>query len=192
MKKNIWENVYYRLNDETEIKLAVLFCIKYADIPISDIELKHFMLEATSVDFIDLCSAISAVQQEGYIRVVSREETDKYDLTLRGGDTLEMFEDKIMASVRSSLRCAIDEYFHREQNKTQVRCEIEPVKKDAYCVNIELKEGKDTFVTMSLFAGSKEKAYSLRRGFLSDPAGMYARFVTLLSEEDPKKDEEDV
>lgn len=192
MKKSIWENVYYRLNNETEIKLAVLFCIHYADIPISDIELKHFMLDATSVDFIDLCSAIGAVQEDGYIRTVSREETDKYDLTVRGAETLEMFEDKIMASVRGSLRHSIDEYFRREQNKTQVRCEIEPVKKDAYGVNIELKEGKDTFITMSVFAGSKEKAYSLRRGFLSDPMGMYAKFVDLLSEADPKKDEENV
>ncbi len=192
MKKSIWENVYYRLNDETEIKLAVLFCIRYADIPISDIELKHFMLDATSVDFIDLCSAISAVQAEGYIRTVSREEIDKYDLTLRGGETLDMFEDKIMASVRASLRRTIDEYFRREQDKAQVRCEIEPVKKDAYNVNIELKEGKNTFITMSVFAGSKDKAYSLRRGFLSDPMGMFSRITELLAEADPKKDESDV
>ena len=192
MKKSIWENVYYRLNDETEIKLAVLFCIRYADMPITDIELKHFMLDATSVDFIDLCSAISSVLEEGYVRIVSREETEKYDLTLRGGETLDMFEDKIMASVRSSLRRTIDTYFRREQNKAEVRCEIEPVKKDAYSVNMELKEGKDTFITMSVFAGSKQKAYALRRGFLSDPMGIYTEITNLLQEADPKKDENDV
>lgn len=189
MKKNIWENVYYRLNDDTEIKLAVLFCIRYADMPISDIELKHFMLDATSVDFIDLCSAISAVEADGYIRIVSREETDKYDLTSLGSETLQMFEDKIMASVRSSLRRTIDEYYRREQNKAQVRCEIEPVKKDAYAVNIELKEGKNTLITMSVFAGSKKNAYSLRRGFLKDPMEFYANMITLLKDADPKKDE---
>ncbi len=191
MKKNIWENVYYRLNDETEIKLAVLFCIHVAEMPISDIELKHLMLDATSVDFIDLCSAISEMQTEDYIRIVWRDEVEKYDMTPRGSELLDMFEDKIMASVRSSLRRAINEYFQREQNKIQVRAEIEPMKKDTFGVNIELKEGKNTLITMSLFAGSKEKAYALRRGFLSDPVEMYAKIATMFSEADPqKKDEE--
>lgn len=189
MKKNIWENVYYRLSDETEIKLSVLFCIRYADIPISDIELKHCMLDATSVDFIDLCSAIAAVQAEGYIRIVSREETDKYELTTRGNETLDMFEDKIMASVRSSLKRTVDAYFRREQNKVQVRCEIEPAKKDTYSVNIEVKDGKYSLLAMSLFAGSKQHAFSLRRGFLQDPMKTYESIVTMLSCADPQKDE---
>ena len=29
MKKNIWDNVYYRLKDPVEIKLAVLYTIRY-------------------------------------------------------------------------------------------------------------------------------------------------------------------
>ena len=37
MKKNIWENVYYRLNDPAEIQLAILYAIRYADLPVSDI-----------------------------------------------------------------------------------------------------------------------------------------------------------
>ncbi len=192
MKKNIWENVYYRLNDETEIKLSVLFCIRVAGMPISDIELKHLMLDATSVDFIDLCSAISEMLAEDYIRIVWRDEAEKYDVTPRGIELLDMFEDKIMASVRSSLRSAINEYFQREQNKVQVRAEIEPMKKDTFGVNIELKEGKNTLITMLLFAGSKEKAYALRRGFLTDPVEIYAKIATMLADADPqKKDEED-
>ena len=189
MKKNIWKNVYYRLSDETEIKLSVLFCIRYADIPISDIELKHCMLDATSVDFIDLCSAIAAVQEEGYIRIVSRAETDKYELTARGNETLDMFEDKIMASVRSSLKRTVDAYFRREQNKLSVRCEIEPAQKDIYHVNVELKDGKYSLLTMSLFAGSKQHAFSLRRGFLQDPVKAYESIVAMLSDADPQKDE---
>lgn len=192
MKKNIWENVYYRLNDETEIKLSVLFCIRYADLPISDIELKHFMLEATSVDFIDLCSAISSMQSDDYIKTVWRDEIEKFDLTPRGSELLDMFEDKIMASVRSSLRRTIDEYFRREQEKARVRCDIVPVKKDAYSLDIELKEGKDTLITMSLFVGSRERAIALRRGFQSKPMEVYSGIVALLSEAEEKKDDSDV
>ena len=181
MKKNIWENVYYRLNDETEIKLSLLFCIREASIPISDIELKHFMLDATSVDFIALCSAIAEMQAEGYIEIVWRDEIEKYSLTQKGNELLDMFCDKIMASVRASLRRCINEYFRREQEKARVRAEIIPIKKDTYALDIEVKEGKDTLIRMSLFAGSRKRAISMRRAFSEDPMELYTTVVSYLN-----------
>ena len=91
MKKNIWENVYYRLKDPVEIKLAVLYVIFYADIPVSDVELKHCMLEGTSVDFLDLCNVILELISENHIKTVWRDETDKYVLTASGEDMISMF-----------------------------------------------------------------------------------------------------
>lgn len=186
MKKNIWDNVYYRLNDETEIKLSVLFCIRYADIPITDIEVKHFMLSATSVDFMILCSAIDSMLSDNYMKKVWRDEVEKYDLTEQGAELLAMFEDKIMASVRSNLKNTIDEYFRREQEKESSHCEIVPLEKNQYRLDIDLKEGKNTLMNLSLFAGSRESAIRLRRGFNADPMGFYSDVVSLLS-----KDSED-
>lgn len=191
MKKNIWDNVYYRLNDEAEIKLSLLFCVQYASIPITDIEIKHFMLTATSVDFMDLCNAIDAVFAENYMKKVWRDEVEKYDLTPQGQELLGMFEDKIMASVRKNLKNTIDEYFRREQEKAQYRCEIVPMGKERYAVDIELKEGKDTLLAMSVFAGSRETAIALRRGFKNDPMGVYSKIVSMLTnaEENAEKKE---
>ncbi len=183
------DNVYYHLNDEVEIKLCVLFCIRYADIPISDIELKHFMLSATSVDFMDLCNAIEKTVSDNYIRKVWRDEIEKFDLTDRGRELIDMFDDKIMASVRGSLKEAIDEYYRREAEKEQAHCEIVPLGKDAYNVNIELKEGKNTLIDMKIFAGSREKAIELRRGFNNNPIGLYSSIISLLSENSEKGDE---
>ena len=71
MKKNIWENVYYRLKDPVEIKLAILYVLYYADIPVSDVELKHCMLEGTSVDFLELCDVIERLLEENHMKTVS-------------------------------------------------------------------------------------------------------------------------
>jgi len=192
MKKNIWDNVYYRLNDETEIKLSVLFCIRYADLPVTDIEIKHFMLSATSVDFMVLCSIMDAMLAENYIKKVWRDEVEKFDLTSRGNEMLDMFEDKIMASVRSSLKDTINEYFRREQEKARAQCEIVPLGKDKYQLDIVLKEGKDTLITMSVFAGSRENAIRLRRGFHTDPMGAYTELISFLTKAADDEDEEHV
>lgn len=189
MKKNIWDDVYYRLNDETEIKLSVLFCIRYADIPLSDIEVKHFMLTATSVNFMDLCSAVDSMLNESYIKKVWRDEIEKFDLTEHGKELLDMFENKIMASVRSSIKNTIDEYYAREREKSQYRCEIVPAGKDAYYLDIELKEGKNTLVAMSVFAGSRASAIRLRRGFKNNPMNVYSGIISILTAADNSNEE---
>lgn len=188
MKKNIWDNVYYRLKDSAEIQLAILYSIRYADIPISDIELKHFMLQATSVDFIDLCSMITKTLEDNHMKTVWRDETDKYVLTQTGTELLEMFEDKIMSSVRESLRNTIDEYFVREQQKAQMRCDIIPNGRDSYNLEVELKEGKTELLTMSLFAGRREAAMDMRRHFKADPMGLYTKLLQLFT---PTKEEKE-
>ncbi len=181
MKKNIWDNVYYRLKDPVEIKLAVLYTIRYADMPLTDIELKHLMLTATTVDFMDLCSVIAQMLEDRQIKTVWRDESDKYDLTQTGEEMLEMFEDKIMASVRTGLRNTIDEYFAREKEKAQVRCDIVPAGKDTYSLEIELKEGKTALLMLSLFAGGRQKAIEMRKQFREDPMGIYEKIAALLT-----------
>ena len=114
MKKDILENVYYRLKDEHEVKLSILYSIKYAGIPVSDTEIKHFMLDATSVSFVDLCINLTSLLDGGYLKSVWRDEIEKYDLTEQGLELIEMFSDKIMVTVRESLRKSIDEYFGRD------------------------------------------------------------------------------
>lgn len=180
MKKNIWENVYYRLKDPVEIRLAILYVIFYADIPVSDVELKHCMLEATSVDFLDLCDIIGKVRKENYIRTVWRDEIEKYELTPSGTDMISMFEDKLLPSVKNSLKHSVDQYYKNETSRKSLRCDIRPVGDGMYNVELELKEGKNSLLAISLFAGNKQRALSMCRCFRRDPYAIYHQLSELL------------
>ncbi|MBR6729687.1 MAG: DUF4364 family protein [Clostridia bacterium] len=182
MKKNIWENVYYRLKDPVEIKLAVLYVLFYADIPVSDVELKHCMLEATSVDFLSLCDVIQMLLEENHMKQVWRDEMDKYVLTSSGEDMVSMFENKLLASVKSSLKHSVDQYYKNESSRKSIRCDLVPVHDNSFQVNLELKEGKHELVTLSLFAGNKERALSMCRRFRENPYGFYEMISDFLTE----------
>ncbi len=181
MKKNIWENVYYRLKDPVEIKLAVLYVIFYADIPVSDVELKHCMLEGTSVDFMDLCNVILELLAENHIKIVQRDETEKYDLTSSGQDMIAMFENKLLASVKNSLKHSVDQYYKNEESRKSIRCDVVPQSDQMFLAELELKEGKMPLLALSIMAGSKPKALSMCRAFRKDPYGFYEKFAELLS-----------
>ena len=183
MKKNIWENVYYRLKDPVEIKLAVLFTISYAEMPVSDVELKHCMLEGTSVDFLDLCDVIEALKADNHIKTVWRDEMDKFVLTPSGEDMIAMFEDKLLSSVKSSLKHAIDDFYKKEADRKSIRCDVISQDGKTFEANLELREGKRNLFTLSILAGSKERALSMCRRFRQNPYEIYERASQLLTEQ---------
>lgn len=182
MKKNIWENVYYRLKDPVEIKLAILFVLSYADIPVSDVELKHCMLEATSVDFLDLCDVIEALKEENHIKTVWRDDVEKWVLSPSGEDMISMFENKLLASVKSSLKHSVDGYYKKAEDRKSLRCDVVASGDGLFHVELELKEGKTSLLAISLLAGSKERGLSMCRSFRKDPYDFYETMVKLLSE----------
>ena len=190
MKPNL-DNVFYRLNDAGEIKLCVLFCLRYADEPLSDSDLKHLMLSATSVDFLELCGIIDTLIPDNYIKKVWRNDAEMYTLTEQGQNTIDEFEDKIMASVRASLKSAIDKHLNREGPKTQIKCIVTPAERDLYNVDVEITEGKSTLLKMTVFTGNKEKAARFAKGFRKNPMGFYTEVIGALSRlsEDAEKEE---
>ena len=175
------DNVYYRLNDPGEIRLCILFCIRYAGEPLSDADIKHIMLTATSVEFIDLCDAIDKLLPENYTKNVWRDEVEKLDLTQQGIEMIDIFDDKIMASVRASLKVTIDEYLKREGPKTQIKCIVTPAERDLYNVEVEIIEGKTTLLKMTVFTGNKEKAARYAKGFRKNPMEFYTNVIESLA-----------
>lgn len=186
------ENVYYRLNDKGEIKLCILFCIRYAGEPLSDTDIKHIMISATKIDFLLLCDVLESLFPENYIKKVWRSETEKYDLTKTGLETVDNFDDKIMASVRASIKKTIDEYFKRNGPKTQIKCQLEPVSGDLYNINAEITEGKTTLLSMTVFSGSKEKSARFAKAFRKKPMEFYESMINTLSHlaDEVEKEEE--
>lgn len=190
MKPNL-DNVFYRLKDTGEIKLCVLFCLRYADEPLSDSDLKHLMLSATSVDFLELCGIIDTLIPDNYVKKVWRDETEMFVLTAQGQEVIDVFDDKIMASVRASIKSTIDEYLKREGPKAQIKCVVTPAERDLYNVDVEITEGKTTLLKMTVFTGNKEKAARYARGFRKNPMGFYTEVIGLLAKlaEDAEKEE---
>ena len=176
-----FDNIYYRLNDIGEIKLCVLLCIRYAGEPLSDGDIKHIMLSATKVDFIDLCDAIDKLSPENYTKKVWRDEVEKLDLTAQGVEMIDVFDDKIMASVRAAIKRTIDEYLKREGPKTQVKCIVTPAERDLFNVDIEITEGKTSLLNMTVFTGNKEKAARYAKGFRKNPMKFYTSVIETLA-----------
>jgi len=180
MKKNIWSNVYYRLNEPIMIRLAVLYTLKYIEFPISSMDLKHVMLDATSVDYIDLCENIELLKEENHIKTVFRDEMEKYEMTQTGEEMIDIFEKNLLQSIRSNIRKSADELFRQEFEKSQVRSEISPSEANTFYLDAELNDGKTKMLSMSIFAGSRENAMKMRSKFNEAPVELFQEILKFL------------
>lgn len=189
MKKDIWDNVYYRLKDEHEVKLSILYCIKYAEIPVSDTEIKHFMLSATSVSFVDLCINLSSLSDDGFLKTVWRDDMEKYDLTDSGYELIEMFSDKIMLTVRENLRKTIDEYLKRDVSALQIAARLTPASGENFNVELIIQNGRNTLMSLSVFAGKRDAAIAMRKHFESNAAEIFAEIMDISTNFDKEEKE---
>ena len=184
MKKNIWSNVYYRLNDPVMIRLAILYTLKYIEIPVSSMDLKHVMLDATTVDYIDLCETIEILKEENHIKTVFRDELNKFILTESGTEMIEMLEKNLLPSVRDSLRKSANEFFKEEFEKSQVKSEISPTEANTFYLDAELNDGKTKLLSMSVFAGTRENAMKMREKFNDAPVELFQEILKFLKEDE--------
>lgn len=173
MKKDIWSNVYYRLNDPAVIRLAVLYVLKYVDLPISQMDLKHVMLDATNVDYFDLCGAIDDLHRENFIKTVLRDEINKYILTEEGSDLINSLEKDVLYSVRQKIKSSSDKFFKSEFEKSLVRSSLTPTESETFYLDMELNEGKSKLFSLSIYAGSKENAMKMREKFTKNPTELF-------------------
>ncbi len=188
MKKDIWDNVYYRLKDEHEVKLSILYSVKYAGLPVSDTEIKHFMLDATSVSFVDLCINLSSLTDDGFLKIVWRDEMEKYDLTETGNELIDMFSDKIMLTVRENLRKSIDEYFRRDSETTQISSRLVPASGENFNVELSIKNSKNTLMSLSLFAGKRDLAIGMRKHLEENASDIFSKIMELASDFDESEE----
>ena len=181
MKKGFWENVYYRLTDEHEVKLCILYAIRYAGIPVSDTEIKHFMLSATTVSLIDLCTNLDALLKDSFIKQVWRDDAEKYDLTRVGSETIEMFEDKILLTVREELKKSVDAFYKRAPGAPDIKCTIMPADSDNFNVQLEIKSGRKLLISLSVFAGKRDRAIAIRQAVAKRPMDIFTEINQIIT-----------
>lgn len=119
---------------------------------------------------------------ENYVKTVWRDEIEKYVLTPSGADMIAMFEDKLLPSVKSSLKHSVDQYYKNESSRKSLRCDVRPVGDNVFNVELELKEGKNSLLALSLMAGSKQRALTMCRTFRRDPYAVYKQLSELLDQ----------
>jgi len=185
IKKVIILQSYY-FDDQSDIKLIILFIMHNFKMPISNVQLADIVLSHSLTNYFDLHQALESLVSSDYVSYNTEEETIRYVITNKGIETLEFFQDRIPYSVRDMLLLTIRHRIKEINKTTKTECRIEKITSEEYVVECFIYEASDVLFSFTYRVCSKELAIEIANSFKKDPQRVYSGLLEVIIQRDKK------
>ncbi len=167
---------------EYEMKLIVLFVIKYLRTGATYTILDYIISSVVDMDYFVLQEYIGTLMEVGDLAEFDIENDKVYSLTTSGEETIGFFADKIPYSIREKLTNYIN-ITNKEQNSaSEITCDYYPINNTEYCVKFNMKENNVTMLALDVYIGDKETAKKAADYLLTDTTGAYSKIMEIIND----------
>lgn len=175
----------------TRDKLSILYMLRALDIEITRQQWINIMVGNEWINYFDLLSALTELEEDGYVAAIPRPFGHGYRLTERATQALEMFYKELPLSLRK----AYDEYAkaHREElrRETQFQAISRPMPSGGFLVTLRVVEGASTLLEVKIQAPTNESANAACAAWESRSGDIYMYVLnTLLRPQEEETNEE--
>lgn len=146
---------------KTLYKLMNLYMLKQVNFPLSNAQLTDFFLEHEYTTYFTLQQALNELLESGLIRMHSNHNSTRYDITREGEETLEFFGSSIPPAIVADMDQYLKENRIRIRNDTGVLSEYYKSTSQDFIVHMEIREGRNTILDLSLSVPEREQAESM-------------------------------
>lgn len=176
---------YYKIEDEVEIRLTVLYTLLKSRRALTAYEISHIILGSAIIDFFDIHEALSYLTDAQEIYTLrSMDDKILYALSASGKAGAEGFCQKLPLEVREYIDECLDELFKEQINRDRLKAKSVPVNFDEFEAHIELNENRHTLLDMHIFAGDEKLAQKMCRNFRKKSVKIYDTIISMLTEDD--------
>lgn len=170
-------------NKIAQDKLKLLFILKYANMPLANIEITNFILDNDILDYFTLQQLLKDLCESNFVVLSSRNGNEYYSISDTGKEALEMFGDKL------------PEYFvpQVEKNFSNLKMEIKKHREllghyykkteDEFIVSLQVMENESTIFSLSLNVPDEDLAKYICKKWDSNPEDIFSKIIKTLTSE---------
>lgn len=160
---------------ESKDKLLILYFARAVDIDITMEQLYRAMVENDCMLYFDFMGAVTELEEDGYIAAIPRTFGQGYRITQRGRETLGMFEDALLYSVKTRLSAYAENHREIMRRETQLVTSMEERDNGSYFVHLKAQELDKVIVDIGLPMPTREMAQRVRANWekASEPIYLY-------------------
>lgn len=157
----------------TLYKLMILYLLKAVRYPLTRSQLSDFMLEKEYCNFMTFQQVISELLESHLVREETLRNSSRYLITREGEETEELFIGNISEEILADMDAFLEANKIRLREESGTVSSYEESPSGDYNVNLEIYEGRDKLLSVSLSVPSEDQAEVICNNWKSSDQKVY-------------------
>ena len=158
---------------DTQIRLIILFAIKSFKISMSAEYLQEVLVWQKIVDYFTMHDFLLDMQGMELISTVVIDGETRYDITEKGLETVDMFNNKIPPSMRKRIYDKCYELLLMIRRGRTLVTDIEPIDDERFMAKCGVYEHGVPLIELKIYAGSRKHAVAIADKFKEKSGELY-------------------
>ena len=157
----------------------ILYLIQNANEPLTNTQITRFVLEKEYTNYFVLQQTLNQLLESGLITAESTENNTIYELSAKGQETLELFQDKISESIKDDIFVFLNTvglYYDRESAGSSWQKKGD----DRYDVTCIIRNRKRMLLETVISVSTEEQAEAICRNWDEKYLDVYTNIMDLL------------
>ena len=171
-------NLNFELFDK---KLIILLVLKETGSYLSIDQLAKVCIDFENITYFDIREYLDKLLESGHVLEKSDDGTIYYELNEKGVHCLEELEPLIPGVNLHHLRKSMSREMITLKKNYEIGANVIPLKHGEYKVSCYIKDGNDELLSITLYAGDKDRAKQITDNWHSDNSNIYIKVIELMT-----------
>ena len=168
------------IHDILDVKILILYVMSLVEEPVSAQTIYELCYQDECLSYFDVQEAIPQLVRLGHM---VEESFDRYAITDKGRETVDITQDSVAFPVKERAKQAVESHNRKAKRDQFLRTEIVQRENGEYAVHLGLSDFQGTLMDLELTAPTLPQARKLERAYRKNAEIVYQSVMVALLEE---------
>ena len=164
-----------------ENKILILYILNNVKEAFNNNDLYQIVLSVADMNYFYFQQFLLDLIENGYVMEFKNENTDLYQITDAGKETLKLTEDILPGIIKLKIDTKLKGAMEKVSNESSISAEYMPKNEDYYNISCKIVEKNETIFELKTFAGSREQAKQIVDNWKNNAIQIYPKIIETLT-----------
>ncbi len=168
-------------NELAQHKLILMYIIDKIHYPVTNTDITEFVLENNLMNYFVVQQYLSELVSSSFLSINSNDDTEYYELSQKGKDTLNYLNYKIPDEIKARVSKKYQKKKQEKKKETQIVGDYFKKNENEYMVNLKVIENETVLFNLSLNVVSEKQAKLICKKWRNNSNIVYKSVFNLLT-----------
>ena len=162
-------------------KTVILYALYKFKISMTNEQIHIIFVENDIMDYFSYTQQLLRLIDDAYIAKITIENEERYGITQKGIDFVEMSLGEIPSAIKEKINLAVDKILKTYDKLTDIRTSITPLSENRFITKCGIYERNIPLIELNLTTGSRRHAEKLEKSFRKNYNSIYKEVFQLFT-----------